>query len=107
MYDIYRRGDGQKVASFWTDPYDYKAGQEANDTIRQVLQEMNSLQQMNRTRFEGSPAYEESGGPERGGTSMEGYQDPSPDHILQTIAGRVSPGYIVMERSDDGGEGGD
>jgi hypothetical protein len=98
MYDIHRRSDGSKVASFTTDPYSKTIIADAGPGVRQVLKDVEDLQQMNRTVFEGTAAYpgpetDESFDP----TSMEGYQDPSADYILSTIHDVLRDGYIINE----------
>jgi len=89
MYRINTRDDGQTVATFQIDPYqfDMKADRPG---LRTVLEEKRDLQQM---------VSEPSDNPDS--TSLETYQDATPEFRLDSIATAVHPGHIVVEVDDD------
>jgi hypothetical protein len=89
MYLINSRDDGQTVATFQIDPYQFtmKADKPGLQTI---LEEKRDLQQM---------VAEPPDNPDS--TSYETYVDASPEFRLDSIASAVQPGYAVVEVDDE------
>lgn len=96
MYQINSRDTGNTVATVRLDPYRFDMNQPNRDGVRRVLEEMKGVKQMNRTVYEGDEVEvtEDS-------TSMETYQEPSDDFLLDQIASAVSPGHALVEVGDE------
>jgi hypothetical protein len=87
MYEI-RNNNGDVVATVEFDPYSYEVKQE-NRSITNLLEDVGERKQMNRT----------AGGEQEGegGTSYEGYQDPSPEFLLSELAGDLGSSYSIRD----------
>jgi len=88
MYRINEWDGGETVATFQLDPYRFTIKKSNRDGLRRILKDMEDLRQMN-----GEP----SGDDEDGGTSLEGYDEPTADFRLNEIAAAVAPGHTVVE----------
>jgi hypothetical protein len=86
MYEIKAWDDGTTVATVRLDPYRFDVKEPNRNGLRSIL---NGVE--DRGMMTGDPPDDEDS------TSLEGYEEPTDDFLLDTIAMTVAPGHALVE----------
>ena len=90
MYEIRTWDDGTTVATIQLDPYRFDIKEPNWDGLRSILKGLEDRKMMT-----GDPPDDENS------TSLEGYEDPTDDFMLDSIATAVTPGYALIENDSE------
>jgi hypothetical protein len=101
MIAIFDADSGEKAAEVTFSPYEFETTDAAGPAVEQVLDTLEDLGQMNReTAIEANPFAANDAPIENQPTSMEGNDPPSRQFLIDTLARRVRPGYVVETDPD-------
>lgn len=106
MLKLTHRETDELVATVTFEPFDYELRRPDPGGVREGLESMESVTQMNRTSFDGEHGFPVDRD-DVGATSMETEQDPSTDYLKQRVARRFGGAYYVSEapgEEQDAGE---
>jgi len=106
MLKLTDKETGELVATVTFEPFDYELRRPDPGGVREGLESMRTVTQMNRTSFDGEHGFPVDRNDVRA-TSMETEQAPSADYLKQQVARRFSGGYYVSEapgEEQDAGE---
>ena len=86
MYEIRTWDDGTTVATIRLDPYRFNLKKPNRNGLRSILKGLEGREMMT-----GYPPDDEDS------TSLERYEDPTDDFMLDSIATAVTPGHVLVE----------
>ena len=90
MYEIRTWDDGTTVATIRLNPYRFDMKKPNMDGLRSILNRLEDRKMMT-----GDPPDDEDS------TSLEGYEDPTDDFMLDSIATAVTPGHVLVEADNE------